>query len=108
MSATKGLAKQLKTWSAAEVERYRAQLRIDLERERNPMKRSSIATQLAMIAQAVKPRTGDTVCWQSPFDGWRTGTYVGLAPGDSGQGDPFVAVDSHNGRVHVRLSSLSR
>ncbi len=53
------------------------------------------------------PAKGVPVSWHSPFDGWRSGTYVGLAPGDNGQGDPFVTVDSHNGRVHVRLSALA-
>lgn len=54
------------------------------------------------------PRAGSHVCWQSTFDGWRTGRFVGLAPGDNGsKGDPFVAVDASNGRVHVRLSALT-
>jgi hypothetical protein len=51
------------------------------------------------------PDPGTKVYWQT-FGEHRVGTFIGLAPGDHGHGDPYVAVDASNGRVHVRLSAL--
>lgn len=51
--------------------------------------------------------SGGEVCWKRIGGEWVTGHFVGLAPGDPGGGDPFVAVDAPNGRVHIRLSALS-
>jgi hypothetical protein len=53
------------------------------------------------------PPVGTVVSWYSPFAGWRFGSFLGLAPGDNGKGDPFVAIRAANGIVHVRLSALS-
>ncbi len=54
------------------------------------------------------PAAGARVHWATMFGEWRSGVFVGLAPGDSGgPGDPFVAVDAPNGRVHLRLSAIS-
>ena len=56
---------------------------------------------------SVLPKAGQLVCWFTMFGEWRTGEFIGLAPGDSGQGDAFVAVRAYNGVVHLRLSALS-
>jgi hypothetical protein len=52
-------------------------------------------------------KAGAVVCWTRIDGQWATGEYLGLAPGDSGEGDAFVAVRASNGVVHIRESALS-
>lgn len=49
-----------------------------------------------------RPKINQEVCWESPFDGWRFGEYLGVAPG----GRDFAKVRTLNGVVHVRFDVL--
>jgi hypothetical protein len=53
------------------------------------------------------PEPGEIVWWKRIGGEWVCGEFLGLAPGDNGQGDCFVAVRAPNGVVHVRLSALT-
>ncbi len=54
MSATKWLAKQLKTWTATQRSAYRLDLEGCLRTEKNPMVRASLQSQVRMIEAADK------------------------------------------------------
>jgi hypothetical protein len=59
-----------------------------------------------MTTKTKLPTAGTTVFWQRIDGAWASGEFLGLAPGDSGVGDPYVAVHASNGVVHIRLSAL--